>query len=113
MSLPKPQFQLLRVLRFDDGSQQAQLVPVIIDPWDATMNRRGFLGVAAAVAAVLATAESTGCAPQDGDPNRTPASGTSGGIFGGSSVGGVHSSQPCGAPIPPGAVCTCNCVPAP
>lgn len=32
-----------------------------------------------------------------------------------SRIGGTRSTsgtQPCGAPIPPGAICTCNCVPA-
>jgi hypothetical protein len=40
-------------------------------------------------------------------------SGGSGGGGGRGGRSGRSGSQPCGAPVPPGAICTCNCVPVP
>lgn len=52
MKIERPQFELTRT--YADGTQEApEIVPVTRLPWDTTMERRGFLGVGAGIAAVL------------------------------------------------------------
>lgn len=124
MTIARPLFHLTRVIAWEDGTQETQLVPVTALPEDATVDRRSFPGVALSIASVLPLLPATGCTPRgehddDEPPPPDQPEGGLGGILWGGSGGGTGGggttsrswSQRCGAPIPPGATCTCNCVP--
>lgn len=53
MSTPEPHFELVRVL--EDGiEEEPEIIPLTALPFDAQMNRRGFLGAAISTTAALA-----------------------------------------------------------
>lgn len=53
MSSQKPHYELVRV--FEDGTEEEpEIIPITDLPFDAQMNRRGFLGAAISTAAALA-----------------------------------------------------------
>lgn len=67
MKIERPQFELTRV--FADGTSEApEIIRVGCMPWDARMERRGFLGVGVGVAAVLLLVD--GKAEAGGDSRR-------------------------------------------
>jgi WD40 repeat protein len=58
MSSFEPRYELARV--YSDGTQEsAEILPITRVPWDAKMNRRGFLGVGVTAASVLAALGNT------------------------------------------------------
>lgn len=118
MNTPAPSYELRSI--HTDGSKSApQIIPVTDIPWEASAGRRGFLGSGMAIASVLALA--TGCTTKKKKPAPPPPSvplkPTKKGdnvkvkVFNTKTNTWEYKTLPCGAPVPPGAICTCNCVP--
>jgi hypothetical protein len=97
--MKKPNFELSRVLE-GGVKESAEIVPVTSLPWEMTTDRRGFLGAGLLAGAALVFLQ--GCAT--GDKNKYK-------IYDEATKSWKYYTLPCGSPIPPGAVCTCNCVP--
>lgn len=108
-----PRFELTRV--FENGNKEApKIIPVTSLPWETKVDRRGFLGTGLLVsAAFLAT---SGCATSrkkikikawdDGAKKWRYNE-----YYDKVTKTWKTFTLPCGSPIPPGATCTCNCVP--
>ena len=110
MKFPKPSFELSRVLG-DGTSEVLEIVPITSLPPDTKMGRRQFLGAGISISAVLATM--TACAAKK---VQAPVPGAETYVIRYSQYDQatgrtVTYTLPCGTPIPPGAVCVCNCVP--
>jgi|GEM_PF-3100728 len=116
MNSKAPSYEL-RAIHEDGASSEAQIIPITDVPWAANAGRRGFLGSGMAVASVLALA--SGCAQKKPAPTppRTPLRPDKKGdnvkvkVFNTTTNTWEFMTLPCGAPVPPGAICTCNCVP--
>jgi hypothetical protein len=135
MKHPWPHFKVMRVL--DDGSKEAQIVPVNALPLDTRFGRRGFFGVGLAMTAVGVLASTGRAKAQDANcriqylQNGTPVSknvpegqvpsyatctcNCEDTLYNPANPytpipNPCASSGPCGGPIPAGCVCTCNCV---
>ncbi len=127
----KPNFVLTRV--FED--EKPEIVPVMSLPWETKANRRGFLGAGLFASATLLIAngcatsikreEEKGWERKEKEWERKE-EGEIGiavwdekeGVWRYNQVYDQEAKTwrtitlPCGSPIPPGATCTCNCVPA-
>lgn len=105
MKSNKPQFELARV--FSDGTHEAaEIVPITDLPPDMQTDRRGFLGAAIGFAAALLLMD--GCAtPPPPDKDKISYK-----VYDKVTRTWRYYTLPCGSPVPPGAICTCNCVPA-
>jgi hypothetical protein len=121
MKSNKPQFELARV--FSDGTHEAaEIVPITDLPPDMRVDRRGFLGAGIGFAAALLLME--GCATRPKPmPSATPPTPMpnipvppgrakiSYKAYDQVTRTWRYYTLPCGSPVPPGAICTCNCVP--
>jgi hypothetical protein len=115
MKSTKPQFELARV--FSDGLREAaEIVPITDLPPDMRTDRRGFLGAGIGFAAALLLMD--GCAtppkptpPMPNIPVPPDKDKISYRVYDKVTRTWRYYTLPCGSPVPPGAICTCNCVP--
>lgn len=95
-----PRFELTRVL--EDGNKEApEIYPVSSLPWETKVDRRGFLKAGLLVSAAFLAI--SGCATSRKNVKIK--------TYDKVTKTWKTSTLPCGSPIPPGATCTCNCVP--
>ena len=96
-----PRYELSRVLTGERGTESSQVVRVILEDGRQLSDRRRFFGESLAASVALVGLSASGCATKNMKVRYRDDMGV-----------WQYKTMPCGEPLPSGAICTCNCVPA-